>query len=255
MTETTITLAVSPRDGEDLELPERCRLIKMANSGTFDRMGKAVERVRRLLGVPMSQVTTAVTSLPDKTVEKKKEGESSGEEEEKTQVTPTPSLTGQEVAVIDATASLDASSPDLSPSLASPAEPAPILDGSPSAPETLSPPPTTLTSTSNHPSFPLLRTLFALDAPTSTPLVDGLTWFDDTLNDSQKLAVRYSLEADQVACIHGPPGTGKTFTLVEIIRQLVQTQKKRVLVCGASNLSVGQSNPLCMPSPPLHPAD
>lgn len=41
------------------------------------------------------------------------------------------------------------------------------------------------------------------------------------------------------ALIHGPPGTGKTQTLLEIIRQLVlQTPPKRVLVCGPSNISV-----------------
>ncbi|KAF9515834.1 hypothetical protein BS47DRAFT_1371885 [Hydnum rufescens UP504] len=41
----------------------------------------------------------------------------------------------------------------------------------------------------------------------------------------------------EIALIHGPPGTGKTHTLIEIIRQLV-AQGKRVLVCGASNLAV-----------------
>jgi len=41
------------------------------------------------------------------------------------------------------------------------------------------------------------------------------------------------------ALIHGPPGTGKTQTLLEIIRQLTsQTPPKRVLVCGPSNISV-----------------
>ena len=37
--------------------------------------------------------------------------------------------------------------------------------------------------------------------------------------------------------IHGPPGTGKTYTLIELIRQLVH-QNQRVLVCGPSNISV-----------------
>ena len=41
------------------------------------------------------------------------------------------------------------------------------------------------------------------------------------------------------ALIHGPPGTGKTQTLLEIIRQLTShTHLKRVLVCGPSNISV-----------------
>ena len=47
-------------------------------------------------------------------------------------------------------------------------------------------------------------------------------------------AVRNCVRARQLALIHGPPGTGKTATLVEVIRQL----KKRLLVCGPSNLSV-----------------
>lgn len=35
--------------------------------------------------------------------------------------------------------------------------------------------------------------------------------------------------------------TGKTYTLVEIIRQLVLNEKKKVLVCGPSHVSVGKS--------------
>ncbi|CAK5278321.1 unnamed protein product [Mycena citricolor] len=67
----------------------------------------------------------------------------------------------------------------------------------------------------------------------------AITFFDDTLNDSQKAAVQFCLQAPEVACIHGPPGTGKTHTLIEVIRQLTSTlPKRRILICGASNLSV-----------------
>jgi DNA polymerase alpha-associated DNA helicase A len=38
-----------------------------------------------------------------------------------------------------------------------------------------------------------------------TPIVD-LKYFDDSLNDSQKDAVKFCLESAEVACIHGPPG-------------------------------------------------
>ncbi|KAK4519577.1 Amino acid transporter [Mucor velutinosus] len=65
-----------------------------------------------------------------------------------------------------------------------------------------------------------------------------ISFFDETLNDSQKEAVRFALGSPEVALIHGPPGTGKTYTLVEIIRQLSVNQNKRVLVCGPSNISV-----------------
>lgn len=69
-----------------------------------------------------------------------------------------------------------------------------------------------------------------------TPIPE-VQFFDTTLNQSQRNAVRFVLEGPDVACIHGPPGTGKTHTLVEVIRQLV-ARGDRVLVCGASNLAV-----------------
>ncbi|KAJ5465476.1 hypothetical protein N7530_009263 [Penicillium desertorum] len=60
---------------------------------------------------------------------------------------------------------------------------------------------------------------------------------DPTLNDSQKEAIQFALASRDIALIHGPPGTGKTHTLIELILQLVQ-RRKRVLVCGPSNVSV-----------------
>ena len=58
-----------------------------------------------------------------------------------------------------------------------------------------------------------------------------------TLNESQNAAVAKVLAAEEVAIIHGPPGTGKTSTLVEAIR-LTLKQEKQVLVSAASNLAV-----------------
>lgn len=60
---------------------------------------------------------------------------------------------------------------------------------------------------------------------------------DPMLNDSQKDAIRFALASKDIALIHGPPGTGKTHTLIELIIQMVQ-RKKRILVCGPSNVSV-----------------
>jgi DNA polymerase alpha-associated DNA helicase A len=62
-------------------------------------------------------------------------------------------------------------------------------------------------------------------------------FIDPTLNDSQKDAIRFALGSRDIALIHGPPGTGKTHTLIELIVQLVR-RNKRVLVCGPSNVSV-----------------
>ncbi|KAF3162958.1 hypothetical protein TWF788_001712 [Orbilia oligospora] len=64
-----------------------------------------------------------------------------------------------------------------------------------------------------------------------------LDFFDEQLNEVQKEAVSFALEAADLALIHGPPGTGKTQTLIEIIRQLAARDLK-ILVCGPSNISV-----------------
>jgi len=45
------------------------------------------------------------------------------------------------------------------------------------------------------------------------------------------------LAAPEIAIIHGPPGTGKTSTIVEVILQLLRI-KKKVLVCAPSNVAV-----------------
>jgi superfamily I DNA and/or RNA helicase len=60
---------------------------------------------------------------------------------------------------------------------------------------------------------------------------------DAGLNESQRLAVRFALSSSDVALIHGPPGTGKTTTLVELIRREVR-RGHRVLVCAPSNTAV-----------------
>ena len=54
------------------------------------------------------------------------------------------------------------------------------------------------------------------------------------LNDSQRAAVREILSADHLSLIHGPPGTGKTTTLVAAVGELVKTEP-RVLFCTPSN--------------------
>lgn len=57
------------------------------------------------------------------------------------------------------------------------------------------------------------------------------------LNESQNLALNKVLNAKDVAIIHGPPGTGKTTTLIQSI---IQTLKKenQILVCAPSNAAV-----------------
>jgi superfamily I DNA and/or RNA helicase len=60
---------------------------------------------------------------------------------------------------------------------------------------------------------------------------------DPGLNESQRDAVNFALGAVDVAVLHGPPGTGKTTTVVEVVRRAVR-RGERVLVCAPSNLGV-----------------
>jgi DNA polymerase alpha-associated DNA helicase A len=105
---------------------------------------------------------------------------------------------------------------------------------------------------------PLIRVLLGISPPSEKFPIAELKFFDESLNPSQREAVKFALESREVACIHGPPGTGKTHTLIEIIRQLTSPlehsdneKQKRILVCGASNLSVDNilERLLAIPSP------
>lgn len=57
------------------------------------------------------------------------------------------------------------------------------------------------------------------------------------LNPTQELAVNEVLWAKDVAVVHGPPGTGKTTTLVEAINETLM-RENQVLVCAQSNMAV-----------------
>ncbi len=58
-----------------------------------------------------------------------------------------------------------------------------------------------------------------------------------TLNPSQNRAVQKIVEAREVAVVHGPPGTGKTTTLVEAIIETTR-REPQVLVCAPSNAAI-----------------
>jgi predicted DNA helicase len=63
------------------------------------------------------------------------------------------------------------------------------------------------------------------------------TWHNETLNPSQRQAVRDAVGTRDVHLLHGPPGTGKTTTAVEVLRQCVD-RGDSVLATAASNTAV-----------------
>ena len=83
------------------------------------------------------------------------------------------------------------------------------------------------------------RVMFMGQAPRFAPMgaEGGVKFFNKTLDESQRVAVVKALASQDVALVHGPPGTGKTTTLVEFIRQEV-ARGSRVLACAGSNVAV-----------------
>ncbi|NXP22088.1 SMBP2 protein, partial [Scytalopus superciliaris] len=87
------------------------------------------------------------------------------------------------------------------------------------------------------PASDLIDVLFFASAPRASSETKPLKFFNTSLDESQREAVSFSLAQRELAIIHGPPGTGKTTTLVEIILQAVQ-QGLKVLCCAPSNVAV-----------------
>ncbi|WVW84202.1 hypothetical protein I302_106232 [Kwoniella bestiolae CBS 10118] len=162
-------VVVAVDEKREVDLPERLRLLKLANSVTFDRMDKTLLHLKRLI-------------LPE--------------------------------------------------------------EGSP---------------TPNAQNFPLINSLLGIQLPTwsnevpptisqvesEEPKTGDVEWFDQNLNDSQKDAIRFCLRAENVGCIHGPPGTGKTHTLIELIFQYLSrpsssstSRPSRILITTPSNLAL-----------------
>ncbi|KAI0305372.1 P-loop containing nucleoside triphosphate hydrolase protein [Multifurca ochricompacta] len=177
--DSRIVIAIDPSQSDlsDFELPERCRVTKLANSITYDRMEHALKRLEKMIVSP---------------------------------------------------AHLDA--------IGKPGSNSSVKSGAGRS--------------------RLVEVLLGVVVPSRSTMMHNISFFDDLLNDSQKAAVKFALESAEVACIHGPPGTGKTHTLIEIIRQLtsitlVNPHPLRLLVCGASNLSVDNilERLLALPTP------
>ncbi|MBS1644451.1 MAG: AAA family ATPase [Bacteroidetes bacterium] len=82
----------------------------------------------------------------------------------------------------------------------------------------------------------LIRVLCGEQNPVFDPLQPTVP--NARLNPSQEQAIQHILAAQDIAIIHGPPGTGKTTTLVAAIKALQSRQKQQILVCAPSNTAV-----------------
>ncbi|KFR16665.1 DNA-binding protein SMUBP-2, partial [Opisthocomus hoazin] len=87
------------------------------------------------------------------------------------------------------------------------------------------------------PASVLIDVLFFSSDPSAFSETKPLKLYNGSLDASQREAVSFSLAQRELAIVHGPPGTGKTTTLVEIILQAVQ-QGLKVLCCAPSNVAV-----------------
>ncbi|KAJ6363381.1 hypothetical protein OIU78_003537 [Salix suchowensis] len=87
------------------------------------------------------------------------------------------------------------------------------------------------------PAADLIPVLFGERQPTMSKKDVKFTPINSHLDHSQKDAISKALSSKNLFLLHGPPGTGKTTTVVEIILQEVKRGSK-ILACAASNIAV-----------------
>ncbi len=82
-----------------------------------------------------------------------------------------------------------------------------------------------------------LRDIFTGVEKPEQPEKEIEDWFNEDLNRSQKEAVRKAVGSEEVHLVHGPPGTGKTTTVIEVVQQYIR-EGKSVLATADSNIAV-----------------
>ncbi|KAG5839939.1 hypothetical protein ANANG_G00210620 [Anguilla anguilla] len=90
---------------------------------------------------------------------------------------------------------------------------------------------------STGPASSLISVLFGYSEPGTLSQSNPVDFFNTGLDEFQREAVTFALAQRELAIIHGPPGTGKTTTVVEVVLQAVK-QGLKVLCCAPSNVAV-----------------
>ncbi|MBC7687283.1 MAG: AAA family ATPase [Aquabacterium sp.] len=88
-----------------------------------------------------------------------------------------------------------------------------------------------------YPIFEILNNEIPAKNNSPAAISSSLNFKNKQLNASQQTAVTAIVQNEQITIVHGPPGTGKTTTLIEAIRQLIQAGEK-ILVSAPSNTAV-----------------
>ncbi len=90
----------------------------------------------------------------------------------------------------------------------------------------------------NKPLFNLFELLHGKTITTQSKSANtSLNFQNKNLNESQQQAIAAITKNEQITIVHGPPGTGKTTTLIEAILQLIKIGEK-ILVSAPSNTAV-----------------
>jgi superfamily I DNA and/or RNA helicase len=87
-----------------------------------------------------------------------------------------------------------------------------------------------------HRSAKLVNILTGKSQPGFHPALEP--HLTSSLNESQQHAVNKILSANELAIVHGPPGTGKTTTLIQGIKALLKEDNQQLLVVAPSNTAV-----------------
>ncbi len=92
-------------------------------------------------------------------------------------------------------------------------------------------------------SFNLKRIISGVESPSVSVISKSIRFFNEELDLPQRTAIKKVLDADSIAIIQGPPGTGKTNVIIEIILQILKSNKQNPDVEPKKVLLVSQSHP------------